>query len=405
MVVENKSGIDFNSQEMPATLKNLLTIAEDSNAKAVYEATKNLAYFFLKSDNFDIAIGYFRDALATAEDIQTDPALEIEATRNLGLAFEGSGQMHEAIEKFEKSRVLAVERNHADGQLAAHQSLVSAHIVIAEQCENSGKFQEAIDHYTKCLEFLKRGSNDERSISDIEFRLGRVHKETGDINTAIQYLQNFVSKAKNVNDKNKEGAAQAALAACYESSGNPQLAASYLQQFVATAESDPTQRVAESQACNQLGKLYNKMGEFDQAVIYFERHFALMAEITKEEAAAVEQDQTIGTPQANDEIQARPGSTVAGSPFDPAKSHESVPRQQEGGVKRGAQAFKERAGGMAFKQPPIRVGAAQAQLGISRANAQMALYFETIVDPNGMQALLKWKTERTFGNFVPERAL
>ncbi len=67
----------------------------------------------------------------------------------------------------------------------ASKALVQVHIGIAESLENSGQFQEGISHYLQCIQILEREQN-EKSISDIEFRLGKAYKEIGNIPTAIK---------------------------------------------------------------------------------------------------------------------------------------------------------------------------------------------------------------------------
>nr|KAJ3422785.1 Tetratricopeptide repeat protein 29 [Polyrhizophydium stewartii] len=389
MAVEDTIGIEFTSG-MLEKLKQLLTMTEDSlrsgDASAIYESKKSLANFFLASESFDLAIAYFKEAHDTASRIQNNAAAEIEATRNLGLALEKAGQIDQAIGFLERSRSIAVDRGNAEGELRASQDLL----------EHSGNYPDAISHYAQCLDYLKHGAHDERSICDLEFRLGKANKEIGQIETAIKYLESFVSKAKTLNDKNKEGWAQATLASCYESSGNPQLAASYLQQFVAIAESDPTQRVAESQACNQLGMLFNKMGQFDLAVTYFERHFRLMTEITREEHG-------VGEDMGSGALAADESRSVAGAGVLDASMGRRTITPALDRSKAGTPSALRRTSADALSQPAVRVGAAQTQLGISRGNAQMAMFFETVVDQDGLASLLKWKAERSFGSYVPKR--
>ena len=112
-------------------------------------------------------------------------------------------------------------------------------------------------------------------------------------------------------------------------------------------ETDPSQRLSESHACNQLGVLYNKMGQFPVAVRYFERHYKLAVDITKDE------------PRESD------------IPRTP-----SLLKSEE------------------LEKPNVDVAA--VQLGISRGNAQMAKFFEHVVESRKLGGLLQWKARRTF---------
>ncbi|KAH9276255.1 hypothetical protein BASA83_001533 [Batrachochytrium salamandrivorans] len=377
MTVENRLGIDFTRERLD-TLQLLLTVSEDSlcngDPKAFYESKKNLAQYSLSTLNCNVAIAYYREALEAAAQVQNNPTVEIEAMLNLGLALEKSGQSDMAIEYYENSLKLAMDRSCTDDETRARQNLVSAHIRIAENLEASGNHKEVIPHYTQCLEYLTHGVQDESTLNDIVYRLGKAYKDMGQTEVAIQYLERFVTNSNSGNDKIKQGWAQGTLASCYESSGNPQRAATYLQQFVVAVEADPTQRAAESQACNQLGVLFNKIGEFDRAVTYFERHFRLVAEIERETMLVVEDVQ---------EVEEQQIPICEQSNASPAVLH----------------ALHEQAA--LPKVPKIHAGAAQTQMGIARGNAYMDQFFETIVSQNGLGSLLQWKAERSFGTYTP----
>jgi tetratricopeptide (TPR) repeat protein len=126
--------------------------------------------------------------------------------------------------------------------------------------------------------------------------------------------------------------------------------------FISHAQLDPAQRDAESKACNQLGELYNKTGRYDFAAQYFERHFQIL------------------NGQAG---LARKGSSSML-------------------LKDAAMTSKPRT---VTETPQLR--AAKVQLGVAKANAQMAFFFDTVADPKGVDALLLWKAKNTFGDYIP----
>ncbi len=145
------------------------------------------------------------------------------------------------------------------------------------------------------------------------------------------------------------------------------VAISYLELFISQAQGDPSQRVIESQACNQLGNLYSKQGRHDLAVLYFDRHFHLLnGSSTKYDAAF-----TAGKSQP-DLFNSFNSLTVATNPVAPVA-----------------------------KMDNSDVNCAMIQLGISKANAQMDVLFETVADPYGVQALIGWKNTRSFGEYLP----
>jgi tetratricopeptide (TPR) repeat protein len=127
------------------------------------------------------------------------------------------------------------------------------------------------------------------------------------------------------------------------------MAISYLEIFINQAQADPDQKENESRACNQLGELYNKIGKYELAVPYFERHFAILNET----------------------------------------SNETVKNDKESDTWRNYRA----------KTKDIR--SAKVQLGIAKANDNLNFYFETVSDPKGVGALLQWKSQQTFGDYIP----
>jgi tetratricopeptide (TPR) repeat protein len=138
------------------------------------------------------------------------------------------------------------------------------------------------------------------------------------------------------------------------------LASSYLQQFVDLTENDHSQRALLAQACNQLGVLYNKMGEYTKAVTYFDRNFTIACELSKkgEQSDASDDAQGVGV-----------GQSEKGAKSGVMSAHASI-------------------------------GVAQVQLGLSKGNAEMKRFMKYIVDsPNdstALAALVQWKASRTF---------
>ncbi|KAJ3288338.1 Tetratricopeptide repeat protein 29, partial [Borealophlyctis nickersoniae] len=200
--------------------KKLLTAAEDSQRKgdstAIYQTRKHLASYFQDLGNDEVAAGYYREALDIASLISGDRTWEVEGARNLGTVLESSGKSAEALEYYEQSRKLARLTKNQEAENLASKAIVNVRMNVAEQLEDEGKYQEAISHYTECIEVLESGSSDAQLLNDVHYRLGKAYKQIGDIETAIKYLEAFLEKAKSFGDKTKEGFAQAALASCYE---------------------------------------------------------------------------------------------------------------------------------------------------------------------------------------------
>ncbi|KAJ3082586.1 TPR-like protein [Rhizoclosmatium globosum] len=356
------------------TLKNLLTTSEiairNGERSEIYEAKKALGFFYKKLNMLDLSLAYLREAYECARTIHVNKQYEIEAAHNLGLVLASMGEAHEALKLYEQSRSLANEKGDVQAETLASKSLVAARILIAKDLEKNAQFKDAIVHYAQSIQIIEKSTPDEKMVNDLNYCLGNAHKEDGQIDVAVQFLDKYLTKCKDLNDPLSAGKAQLALASCYESSGNLQQATNYLKLFIESTEQDPAQKQSLAQACNQIGVLYNKLGQFPEAVQYFDRHFALACEIAKEQ-----QQQNDGRPSI---VQSSQQSSQTSPPTNstPSKS--------------------------------MNVGAAQIQLGLSKANANMETFFNAVVQSgiNGgiknphFSALLSWKAARAFEVFA-----
>ncbi|KAI9353064.1 hypothetical protein DFJ73DRAFT_342460 [Zopfochytrium polystomum] len=324
-----------------------------------------MPYFSSSWEIRDLAISYFKEALASAKVMHHNRTAEIEAAFALGGVLEKAGQLVESLEYFEHSRSMSIDKDVQEFEIASSKSIVSSRMKIAELLEKRRNFADAIKHYTECISVIKTSTpNDERLLNEIHFRLGNAHKQHGDIETAVEYLQHYLEKCEEIGDKINAGRARTALAACNESSSNPTQATDYLEQFVSMTVEDSSQKNSLSQACKQLGVLYNKMEKFDKAVHYFDWHFRLEREATAVMAEVVGQTSAVGrNPDENNNY---------GLP------HEA-------------------------KNPGFAV--AQVQVGLSKGNARMREFFLCVVEadsgtrakPNAadrMRELLYWKSTR-----------
>ncbi|KAJ3022182.1 Tetratricopeptide repeat protein 29 [Thoreauomyces humboldtii] len=359
----------------------------------MYESRKNIARYFQVQGKHDLAISYYREALDQARNVEEDPSIEIEATRNIGMELESHGSPEEASEMYEESRQLARASNNADAEQLAAKSLVSVHMKLAKQQEKAKHYEAAIEEYTHCVQILQESCPDEQTLNDLNYRLGRAHQQTGNIATAIEFLETFLLKVRKYGDRVKEGWAQAVLASCHESAGNLAQASESLTRFLAITESDPTQTHAQAQACNHLGNLYNRMGEFDLAVGYFERHYQLAC--------------GGGTVVSASNTTASPPAVLSPSikTLDAGGSDEITPVTSDTGTESPTTAVSAASPVAAVTPTPPKssdVGIAQVQLGISRANAHMDRFLDMVKDEKKLSRLLEWKATHSFSVFQEE---
>ncbi|KAJ3038294.1 WD repeat-containing protein 33 [Rhizophlyctis rosea] len=337
--------------------KMLLTAAEDSqrqgDRKEIYEARKHLAGYFQELNRSETAADYYREVLDIASKIPEEPSYEVEAARNLGTVLEQLDNADEALGFYERSRSLAQQIGNKDAQILASKAIVSVRMTIAEELERTNHLPEAISHYQQCVEIIESSSADPHLLNAVHYRLGKANQQMGHVEEAIKYLDTFLQKTREFGDQTKEGWAQAALAACYESMGNLSQAAECLQAFGDLTKSDASQKAAHAQACNQLGMLYNRMGQFDQAVQCFERHYQLTCEMAKSSDTEDEE-----------------GASATGESHQPPSTATGLSRPRGGSSS---------------------LGTAQVQLGVARGHALMGRFLNLVKDEKNLLALLKWK--------------
>ncbi|KAJ3184604.1 Tetratricopeptide repeat protein 29 [Geranomyces variabilis] len=392
-------------------LKDLLTAAESSHRRAdpmlVYTATKNIARHFATQKNHALALAYYRDALRHAKDVVDDPSVEIEAARNVGVELEADGRQEEASEMYEESRILSRRAGKPEAEHAAAKSLVSVRMKMAKQMEKSKRHEEAIEQYNFCVQILQESHPDEQTLNDLNYRLGRAHQQIGAIPTAIEFLETFLLKVRKHGDRIKEGWAQAVLASCHESVGNLALASECLTKFLAITESDPSQKQAQAQACNHLGNLCNRMGDYELAVKYFEKHYQLACGAAGDQrpvaARPVADDSDAKLPTTDEAVTgagvlsetdvADPANTSLNADVAPAGISTSRPltsatAEDDDDAAPSATPLSTAARSV---RKTDAVGLAQVQLGISRANAHMDQFFKLVEDEKRLGDLLRWK--------------
>ncbi|KAJ1548067.1 Tetratricopeptide repeat protein 29 [Cladochytrium tenue] len=376
------------------TLRTLLTRCEDTqragDAAAAYTARRDCAVFFMELGDGDLAKRYLREALASAKTLGDAKLAEVEAAFELGRALEASGELPEALLYFDSSRNLAMDHNAKELEAMASTHAVVCRLRIADMLEVRQNFKDAIKLYTQGIEVLTASTTEDRLLNEIFFRLGNAHKQQGNIDTAIECLQQYLSKCEEMHDQINAGRARTALAACYESSSRTAEAAESLEQFVAAAGDDPAQLHSVAVAYKQLGALYGKLGDQAGAVACFDRHFRLAVELAGNPRAAAQPPPAPAAAVASDRIvengrAAAPAAVaLVAAPAVPAAHDGMAVIQRAAGV-----AGIGGTGGGALS-------AARVQLGLSRGSAGMTQFFGCAAsgDATRTAALLAWKARR-----------
>lgn len=113
-------------------------------------------FFFKKSDgDFQTCIYFTEKGLEIAR-LSEDLEAEADANRSLGLAYEQLGNINVAIDFHERQRQLAEMAQDGDEFTDANKHLIDTYRMFAEECEQKGDFEKAVEYHEKCMEAARQ---------------------------------------------------------------------------------------------------------------------------------------------------------------------------------------------------------------------------------------------------------
>jgi len=189
-----------------------------------------------------------------------------------------------AIQFHERHMQLARDLNVYREMEIAAKELVKVYREYAEEKEQNGDFNEAVEFYSKGLE-AARASRDRAAEGVACHRLGKTYVAVGQPQTAANFLHEFERICNDLEDLQGQGSACAALAAAYQSIGDDDKAVGYLETYLSIATKTEN-LTAQGEACCALGVINNKRGEYQKAVENFEKNFEIARSILSSGAGA-----------------------------------------------------------------------------------------------------------------------
>eukprot|EP01025_Chloroclados_australasicus_P023736 TRINITY_DN23992_c0_g2_i1.p1 TRINITY_DN23992_c0_g2~~TRINITY_DN23992_c0_g2_i1.p1 ORF type:complete len:218 (+),score=33.82 TRINITY_DN23992_c0_g2_i1:73-654(+) len=136
--------------------------------------------------------------------------------------------------------------------------------------EHAGDIDGAIQKITKCLELTTESKDFEGQIS-AQNRLGDLHYNKEDYDKALEHYNCFLSLAKEINSQEDKSKACFAIAQCKKQLGDIQGAIEALENSYSLNKAGNS--VEQAQACQLLGEIFLQMKNYQQAVLYFEKFF------------------------------------------------------------------------------------------------------------------------------------
>lgn len=256
-------------------IRDNLTNAENARRQGdtglVYGAYANLAQHYQNVKDPKTGVYFYEKCLEIAR-LTGDKKGEMAANNDLGLIYQSMDDVANATRYHERHLELATLSDMPQEETVAARELIKVYRKVAE-AEESKSQEEAVKFYQKCLEASQLAA-DRGAEGLAYYRLGRSHVMLEEPGRAVTYLEDFERICKELQDKEGEGDACQAIAAAYQMQQNDLKAEEYLQRCLVIAR-DTENLIAQGEACCALGVIFNKRGEYHEAVNMFEKNFEI----------------------------------------------------------------------------------------------------------------------------------
>lgn len=255
-------------------IKKHLTTSEtchrQGDSLGMFKCYKKIADHYFGTEDYTTAV-YFYEKCLEISVMTNDLARQSLANHKLGVAFHCLGDIVASIRFHERHLELARENDDLDGAKEASNQLVSMYSSEADELEQNGREEEAVDCLAKCLDAAVT-AEDPQAEGTANHRLGLAMIRLGDADTALQYEQNYLQLCQEINDVNGEANAYAALAQAYRLNNQNASAIENLKKFLQIATKNDSKE-SQARACAELGSIYRMEADHDRAVEYLERNY------------------------------------------------------------------------------------------------------------------------------------
>lgn len=328
-------------------IRNSLVQAEASrrqgNTNGVYTAYHMLADTYKKKMDWKTAI-FFLDKCLEVAQLTTDIRAEMAANHVLGSVYQSMGEYDTARAFHERHEKLAYAVDVDEEIIKANSDLNKVYWVLAQQLDDGGHYEEAIEMYQKCLTSAVK-CIDKSAEAEANGKIGQILLRGGEAFKSLPFLRQHAQISADQGDAEARCRACSTLAYALDSLGENDKALEELKLVHLISEQAGDMHL-QSQACRALGTLYSKVGRLKDAMESLERHFELLKAI-------------------------------------------SVKERVGGGASRNSNADAESSADTSLQAQDL----ARVYVGISKGNYLMGSYLHTIKFDTGK--LLGWKLNRS----------
>jgi tetratricopeptide (TPR) repeat protein len=265
-------------------IRNSLVQAETSrrqgNTNGVYTAYHMLADTYKKKQDWKTAI-FFLDKCLEVAQLTTDIRAEMAANHILGSVYQSMHEFDTARAFHERHEKLAYAVDVDDEIIKANAELNKVYWVLAQQLDDSGASDEAIEMYEKCLAAAVK-CVDKSAEAEANGKIGQILLRGGKAFESLPSLRAHAQISADQGDAEARCRACSTLAYALDSLGENDKALAELK-LVHTISEQAGDMHLQSQACRALGTLYSKVGRLRDAMESLERHFELLKAISNKE--------------------------------------------------------------------------------------------------------------------------
>jgi Nif-specific regulatory protein len=248
-----------NWQRAREILEQAVAVGEELRSSQLCKvASTNLANTLWKLGDWDRALEHYRRNLEMSE-AEGDLWDLVTAYNNVGIIEFGRGNFHAAGEFFEKSVRI-------DQKIGALEYEALAQENLGEALEMVGRWNEAMEHYRRCLT-LEGFDEGRASRSSVYVPLARLTNKRGDIARALEYGQKAINAAERARDEDLVAEASYVLANIEDERENYAESERFLKRALAIFERNKTVS-GLARAYTAAAALSLKQGHLEEAIRY-----------------------------------------------------------------------------------------------------------------------------------------
>lgn len=244
-------------------------LRRQSEFREVIDRCKALANFFEREGDVKEVVWHYEAALQYALE-SLDSELEMEVREDFARFYERRERYTDAATMYESLYRLAVAVRQEERCIHISVALVHVYQVLGDHRKETDPHAARI-YYEKSAKFAKiskSGAEEGRALNS----LGKIHEQTGNLRTALQYQRNYSHVSHNDNLRDNECAAMLNVAGLQERLGMNMAATASLRNALQLAR-NLKEPAKVSRAMMQLGEVHRAEGNEAAAMQCFKESF------------------------------------------------------------------------------------------------------------------------------------